>query len=256
MSRIYFHTIDDCDDATVRGSERAHFGIICSDIAWSVVRNLADEWSDRPSILRNAFPVGHYALTSGKFSESAALHFRVGNEPLILAGEKINMFPLILNTAYFMGSDPVRLGARLHGQCELHAYVEGKNRKWLANIIRQGRKFKFLRDDMGWESVIELLERGDDSPIVTSYSVCEQFPNSHVADYDHPELDDGELDYDAWYDLPHDEQWELAIRGLRESSNGLEIKPDNWNDFYFSNGFDANQLVSKLYELFSNPQNV
>ncbi|GAA4304598.1 hypothetical protein GCM10023178_11830 [Actinomadura luteofluorescens] len=32
----------------------------------------------------------------------------------------------------------MRFLARLHAQCELHGYVEGPNRAWLADVIDQG----------------------------------------------------------------------------------------------------------------------
>jgi hypothetical protein len=44
----------------------------------------------------------------------------------------------------------VRFLARLHGQCEVHGWVAGKNRAWLADIIETGRETAILRDDMGW----------------------------------------------------------------------------------------------------------
>ncbi len=249
MSRIYFHSSD--DTAKVRGSERAHFGIYCHDTAWQAVSNLAEEHGNQKSILRNAFPPGHYVLESRNFAETAGLHFRVGSEPLILDGQKIPMFTLALNTAYYMGSDFVKLAARLHGQCELHAYVEGKNRAWLAGIIQKGRACRFFRDGEGWESVIELLEKSNDSPIVTSFSVSSSFPNPDVANFEYPELEDGDLDWDAWYNVPDSKQWEMGVEGLRQRHGGkLEMKPDDWETFYFGNGFCANQLVSALYELY------
>jgi hypothetical protein len=173
-------------------------------------------------------------------------------DTFLLNKEVLGMFALHLNTAYFMGSDSVKLAARLHGQCELHTYVEGPNRQWLADIIKEGRSFKFYRDEMGWEGVIELLESASDGPVVTSFSVTEQFPNRYIADWNAPTLtdEDGEEyeDDDAWYNLPEEERWQMAMKGLRQERGGLEMKPDNWKEFHFGHGLDANQLISKLYE--------
>lgn len=249
MSRIYFHSIN--GEAELRGSERAHFNVFCSDVTWAIVRYVAEESMGNRSILRNVFPPDHYALRGDNFSELAALYFRVGDDPVLLGEKKVDLFTLILNTALYLGSDSVKLGARLHGQCEIHAYVEGPNRKWLAGIIRRGREFNFFRDGEGWESVIKLLEKDDGSPIVTSYSVCDRFPNAEVANYDIPLLADGEKDWDAWDILSNQEQWDMGMIGLKKSGGWLEMKPENWNNYHFGDGMDANQFVTELRELYS-----
>lgn len=245
MSSIYFHSSDN-DDVCVSGSERAHFGIFCSDVTFVVLGRDAEEWRE-PSILRNAFPDGHRILTSHSFEDALRIYLSGDSDPMIIEDESIPIFPFVLNTAFSLGSDYVKLCARIHGQCEIHAYVEPANMTWLSDIIKRGREEKFYRDNMGWEKVVQLLETGSNEPIVMSYSVCEQFPNAHVANFEYPILGTGELDYDAWYDLPYLDRWEMAIRALRELNSGLELKPDNWNDFYFGNGMSASKLLALLY---------
>lgn len=68
---------------------------------------------------------------------------------------------LAANTALVLGSDAVKMAARIHAQCEIHGYFEGKNRKWAADIVRKGRQAGIFRANMGWEEVIDLLEKGD-----------------------------------------------------------------------------------------------
>jgi hypothetical protein len=155
--------------------------------------------------------------------------------------------------------------ARLHGQCEIHCYVEAENRLWLANIIESGLEKGIYRknldwgdlglEDLGWNSVITLLGNGCRSPVVTSYSVCDTFPNPCVANF--KVIEEGSCkDWDklselreAWYNLSKDKQWELAIAGLRERI-GIELKPENWDDYYFSHGWDA----VKINQLFTIPR--
>ncbi len=240
MSSIYFHSTNRYRYAALRGSERVYFGMLFSNITWAVLEFVAEDWGRERALLRKVFPPGHYAHNSANFQESAKQSLSVGSTPIILNGKEIEILPLVLNTAYTMGSEPIKLAARLHGQCEIHAYVKGENRQWLANIIRQGRKTKIFRDGMGWDSVIALLEEGNDSPIVTSYSGCEEFPN-----YGYWEGIKKE-----WQDLSFAERFDKCFSNLEKSGGGLELKPDNWGTFYFRDGFDANQLVSKLYELY------
>jgi hypothetical protein len=164
MSNIRFHSKD--GEASIRGSERAHLGSFCAEITWDVIEPTVRDYRDGKSILRQAFPPDHYALQAGNFSEMARLHFRVGEGNLTLESKQVDLFDLILNTAIVLGSDPVKLGARLQGQCELHTYVEGCNREWLAGIIERGIACKFYRNSAGWELVVGLLRKDDASPVV------------------------------------------------------------------------------------------
>lgn len=144
-------------------------------------------------------------------------------------------FCLQLNTAIFVGNDAVRLLARLHGQCEIHGYIEGPNRGWYAGIIHDGLEAGVLRAEMGWESVMLLLSVADDSPIVTDYSVTESFPSQSAASWaGYEEPREG-----AWYeDLTEAERWELAVKGVR-SSAGCEWKPEMWAHPNFGDGKTA-----------------
>lgn len=249
MSKIYFHTQD--EDAEVHGSERHYFASLCAELTHAVLGRHTQDWGDTPALLKRAFPQDHYTLSprSGAFAERFHTHLIVSDGALLLGDQEVSIFSLVLNTALRLGSDPVRLAARLHGQCEIHAYVEGPNRAWLADIIEQGRQFEFYRNGQGWEDVVALLRRDATSPVVTSYSVCEQFPNAGIANWNPPLDDDGEKDWDAWYRLSDQTRWETALASLRASRGGLELKPDNWSNFSFGHNLDAHQYLKALYAI-------
>jgi len=242
MSGIYFHTQN--KTARLSGSERAHFGVFCNDLAWCVLRQTAE--GSNPS-LKKIFPTTHYVHHARDFEENARVSFAVGmSDDLCLADRKINPFSLSLNTAFALGNDAVKLAARIHGQCEIHCWLAGVNRQWLVGIVEQGLKCGFYRTGMGWDEVIELLKEDNENPVVLSYSVCDSFPNSYVAGWVPPISKDGEPDCDAWYDLPEDDQWRLAFDGLVASGRGLELTPTNWNEFFFNDGYTALDLVRDL----------
>lgn len=49
---------------------------------------------------------------------------------------------------------------------------------------------------------------------------------------------------DLWYELPRDEQWELAMAGLRVRPGLLELKPENWHTFRFRHGLSVLDLTA------------
>lgn len=249
MSRIYFHTQD--EDAEIHGSERHYFASLCAEMTYAVLRRHTEDSEEAPALLRRAFHHDHYMLSvrGGVFADRFRTHLIVSDAPLLLGDQEVSIFSLVLNTALRLGSDPVRLAARLHGQCEIHAYVEGANRAWLADIIEQGRQFELYRSGQGWEDVVALLRRDATSPVVTSYSVCEQFPNAGIANWSPPLDEDGEKDWDAWYGLSDQTRWEMALAGLRARRGGLELKPDDWSNFSFGHNLDAHQYIKALYAI-------
>ena len=232
MSTIYFHT--EQETASVRGSERAYASILCGDLMLAAIGNLsfAKDW------LIPLLPPGNYVTNSrGDIEAGLALFLKGGtNEEIIVKGNAIDIFTLSLNTALVLGSDPVRLLARLHGQCEIHCWAEGKNKLWLADIIRAGRKHNLYRENQGWQSVLKLLERHNTDPVVCSYSVCDSFPNYSCLPKDHPlKQSHDERRFDQFHEIPDDEKWKSCMEGLRKMK-GLELTPDNWDEFYFDSG--------------------
>ena len=225
MSAIYFHA--EQGEARVRGSERAYAGVMCRDLfamALGVRPYMDDgEWARIVAL----FPERHYLRGMEKHN---------GESLRCALAVEGSLFEQSLNTMLVLGSDAVKLLARLHGQCEIHTYVAGEDRAWLADLIENGRETGVLRAAQGWEDVVALLRTASDAPVVTSYSVCDQFPNSHVAGWK------SQNDGDDWYELPDTEQWRLALAGLY-ADGGLRIDPATWQDFYFGDGTTAFDLI-------------
>jgi len=276
MSRVYFHSIH--DDAELAGAERAYAGGVCTDLFMTSIGSIyppeeGHHWlvpflpsncyvmdfypGPRPPVNKNHTVPEHRAEQSGwldkfaRFRQSAETYLRIhmGDQGLIFKNSKgesvpVTIFVLHLNSALAMGNDVTKLLARLHGQCEIHCYVEGPNRTWLAGIIERGRKTNVLRPDMGWEDVAELLRSRDDCPVVCSYSVCEPFPNLAMLPEDHWMREKVKNERFSWDEprfdaVSHEERWEEGMKVLRKMSGEgakLELKPDDWDDYVFDKG--------------------
>ena len=143
---------------------------------------------------------------------------------------------IALNSAIVFGNDQIKLMARLHGSCEIHTWIRSKNKKWVAGIIKDGLKKGLFRKNMGWEKVVRLLNKDNNEDVVTSYSVCDDFPNGTIAG----------INSKDFYELLEKKQWLLAIKGLKKSGGGLEIKPNNWDRFFFTNGKNMLDVVNYI----------
>ncbi|MCQ9186233.1 hypothetical protein KMT30_45820 [Streptomyces sp. IBSBF 2953] len=239
MSRVYFHS--PTRTAELRGSERAWLRGLVEDLA---VGTLALDQPSRVDRLLNLAHPDHYVarhanrpgagMPMATAYRLAFLHDDSHAAPLIqFRGHSIDAFDLVLNTAMQLGNEQVGLAARLHGQCELHAWVDGPNRAWLADVMQTGVDSGIYRrrlpyhgldgpepgrwTDQGWDDVITLMRERDDEPVVTSFSVTEQFPNEGP----------GGQSGDGWYDLEPAEQWRIGMDWLRQEPGGLEFRPDN-----------------------------
>ena len=252
MSRIYFHHPG--GETTVSGSERAFMGCVCYDLTIGLmdftgfdlqnhaIQYLLPEDNDYYGKL------GHF--NSDRFVTSMAVHNQLnlryaydGEEPI-----EVSAWDIQLNTALALGSDPIKLCARLHGQCEVHAYVEGANRTWLADIMQNGRDKGILRENMGWEETIAMLRERDDQSVVTSYSVCDQFPNIDMMPQawqdevmkGHRDEDDPDRNilYSERDKLSRQEIWDMSMETLRlhNATGKLELTPDNWDVIMFGYG--------------------
>lgn len=266
MSRIYFHHQGPEPDVEVRGSERAYAGHLIGEVFKAIVLGADSDYPNSPHALRRVLKSGHYALEyapgNPQWHRSAELALSSGMDNyLMVHGEEWPLFALHLNTAIILGGDALKFLARVHGQCEIHTWVDGPERSWLADIIAQGLEEKVLRNTLrhrysgkepekesptGWSEVVELLRARDTGPVVLSYSVCDQFPNRHLAEQAgvwESQRDDG----DDWYSLPDDERWNLAMQGLKQEveSAGLQINPETWAEYRFGNCKSAFDLIQE-----------
>lgn len=175
-------------------------------------------------------------------------HFR-GGGPAVLTlpdGRVMSRFPLKLNTAMVGADDATLLVVRMTAQAEIHGWVDGPNRAWLAGIIERGLAEGTLRSEfhnnMGqvfrpgeaWQQVVTLLREPSDEPVVWSYSVSDGWPNSEMAGWT------GERE-EAFLLLSKTEQWRLSLEGLR-AQEGLEMAPDSWRTFRFGHGLSVDDL--------------
>lgn len=242
MSRIYFHSPS--GEAELPGRERAYAQVMISDLCKALLRVAAQDEPNHPSGLRQLLPPDSYVLQARDFEQAFQLWFGVSFDGyLLMNGRRLDPFTLQLNTALTIGGDPLRLLVRLHGQCEIHAWVDGANRAWLASIMQDALDQQVLRPDEGWEQVIPFLRSRSDEPVVLSYSVTDQFPNQHVAKW----RDD--RDGDDWYDLSAEQQWTMAMEKLRAQNGLLEMKPETWSEIRFGGGESFFTVLNHLRQL-------
>jgi hypothetical protein len=269
MSRTYFHSPS--GEAELLGAEQAHLGVFVRDLAVGML-NL-DGLAEDIMHLRSLVPRDHYLTTYPApdqkdhllyWGREFATAFRTdsgGADGLLeYCGRKLNPHTLALNTALTLGSDPVKLAARIAGQAEIHGWVDGPNRAWLAGIIRDGLDTGVFRStlryqsrlgdpwqetSLGWENVIAFLLARQDEPVVLSYSVCEGFPSMEAARWPeiHPEDPDGNL----WRALPLSEQWARCMSELRRSDGMLELTPYTWN-MRFGDGLSVLDITAQDWE--------
>lgn len=268
MSRLYFDSPS--GRAELAGSEYAWLKSLVDDLFTGVMSIRCASDTDRLTQLINP---AHYLANpppARRFLESVsglniALTSPSGNL-LMWRGHPLDTFALRLNTALAVGSDPVRLAAVLSGQGEIHAWVDGPNRAWLADIMQAGLDAGVYRTslrlqngrvvDQGWPDVIAFLRSGDDEPVVTSYSGSDYFPNPELTGQvtarrpgqvltdeqeTHRETQQARFD-----ELDAAEQWRAAMHALRNPTDpwpwGSEIRPATFGGFRFGHGLSALDL--------------
>ena len=237
--------------ATLNNCERKLGIKICNDIMLEEIGKieLAKDY------LKHLIPQDSYIqryLETGEMNyEPVRTWFEAGRDDFMIEGQLEPVWYIAMNTAVAKGGDVVRLLARLHSQCELHCFVEGKNRKWLASIIKDGLT-TILRPTMGWEEVMTLLESRDDCPVVCSFSVCEGFPCFECLPEGHdlltplPNEEDEDDRRNKFYNLPNEKGWELCMKYLRANggieNGGLELSPESLPVVNFGRGYTADML--------------
>lgn len=247
MSYIAFHTAE--ATGYVSGSERAHldYCIVQDTAAAHRRRAFGEDLPERPSLLRRAVNWSAGALASDRFDRwadtSIAVSFGHLRAVLPSGTTSENVFDINLNTVIAHGTPAEQLAARISGQCEVHAFVEGEDRAWFADqvdaalaagVFRLGMSHYRQRDDdpNGWDGIAALARSTSAGPIVMSYSVAERFPNQGVAAWPDslPDPDAADAADEAWEALSAGERWERAVAGLRRKAETawlLRIAPDN-----------------------------
>lgn len=264
MSRVYFHT--QSDTAELRGSERAWAGGVVETIAVGLIE---PKWKEQEDFLLTLIKPDHYLHTMPREGFPDAMRWQrsfdvawrnaMGDDFLTWRGEPLPAWDISLNTALVVGNDQVKFLARMHAQCEIHGWVDGPDRGWLADLMQQGRDTGLYRPEQGWEDVIALLRRRDDEPVVMSYSVCDQFPNPYASDWmpawpdgkpqkwdalSEAEQEERSAREEAWYDLPDAEKWERGLRWLRTQPGLGALRPDDWQTFRFGRGITVFDLLA------------
>lgn len=137
VSKIYFHS--EASTVEVEGGQRAHIDLFIGDFFGATLQCLVeDDLPGAPSPLRK---IVNYGYWMDNFRRDMPLALRsCTHEDLRFSidGEEHPCFDVALNTALGVGNDSLRLLARIHAQCEIHAYCMGSNRRWLAGLISKG----------------------------------------------------------------------------------------------------------------------
>jgi hypothetical protein len=227
MSSIAFHTSN--DTLELRGSERAYMGQLIGKLSLAVLEECCPSpflfARDKPHPLVALVPQSEYLhqLDGGaeEFWRAFQTWWMVScGKRLTLHGRDLDVFSIHLNTAMVLGGDELRLLARLHGQCEIHAHVEGEHLPWVAEIIERGLASGLYRRSMGWEELVPFLRRAD-GPVVTSYSVCDSFPEGK-------------------------DTFEEGLTKLRARHHDLEINPTALAAYRFTHKLSAFDVAKAL----------
>lgn len=230
MSRIEFQTKHDVVE--IWGGERAVFGVLINEIGWTGLKS--DIQYRRNEVLKG---LPDYCIFCGEDLDlsqlrTIQLHLFHGFErdtkiydPALK--EWSPPFVRLLNETLRKGSDSVKFVCRVHAQCELNGYIKKENYLWLANIIEKGLKDCVLIDKInghskGWNKLIDFLRSSEESVMVMSYTVTDGFPGCHYTN----------LTQEEYEKLDYGDRWDLSLEELLKDE-GKEIKPEDWNDFYF-----------------------
>lgn len=256
MSSIWFNFADGTR-FDVSGSERAHFGILAEDFSKGLLglaldytpSNLFDQVGP---FLNPEHPVASVPPHTVEWDQAMAyalttMGFRTGPPVFIWRGQEIQMASLIWNTVLAAGSDPLRLGVKIHCTCEGHGYLMGFHRKWFADVIEEGleeglyrkgyRRYKNPLHDLaringkpvpedaeettvsqGWPELVAKLREENVGPVVMSFSGGDGFPSAFIGAW-MPPWPEGVPRH--WDSLTEDQQVERSTRS------------DEWHDQSF-----------------------
>jgi len=238
MSRVYFSSVN--KEVELWGAERALASCYIDKMALSIL-NIEQNYKD----LYNILSPQHYLKNIQdpleqkiSYMEMAIRSHYGGGNLFILDGKPLNTWHMILNTAMVIGSNPIRFFCRLHAQCEIHAYIKGKNKKWLAQIIQEGLKSHIYREEAGWKEIINFLLEDNKNTVVMSYSVTDSFPSPSILEIYEDEA------REKFYNKPIEKQWKKCLNVIYKNPF-LEIKPDNLY-LLFGDGITFFDLLNKI----------
>lgn len=257
MGEIRFQVWDGTRVA-VSGDEYRRMERLCADMAISALGIhtlvMPTDASLRAVLPNDYFRFDRRPRGDAKLVKDAETWLRTagGSDSFIIDGRFYFVRDTVLNTAIVMGSDPVRLLARVAGQCEIFGYVEPVNRLWMAGIIDQGIHAGVIRCTPGWVDLYALLKDIGAHPgaVVMSYSASDAFPSAalvHDAGVMVAMNDDGDPS-EKWESLPAFDRWLRGMEAVRKNP-ALELKPDNWGSFRFGHGLTGFDVREKAREL-------
>lgn len=228
MSSLNFCSLQ--DTAVVHGRELHRLNLLIARTALGLadagdgrgLRRWAPLLIERPSALTEEGFRGWFEISwIGSVASGAPL--------LAWRGVEIATFDVGLNTALAIGSDPLKLAARLVGQAPIHPWVAGPDRTWLARIITRGLDDGVLRPGNGWEQAATLLASRSEGPVVLA--VSEVFP-----DFD-------ELAERGFADSAA--QWDQAVAELKADTGArLQLTPTDWEGWRFEDGLSVLDLIA------------
>jgi hypothetical protein len=272
MSRLYFTSPD--AETQVSGSEREQMRAVARSVgigplvdalnAWDYDKgkpsnkhlNQANRyvWIGPPRRLEGGPPYEHWLRTILSWHNEAV-------PTLIHDGKPTHHCEVVANTAILLGSDELRLLVRLANQSDIHCFVEGPDRAWMADLLVRACEAGMLRrgfskrwaDSGGWDAVVELLRADDREPVVCHYSGTDSFPNPDATTWQPSEdvncgedgCEDGCVHREGWYELTHAQQWEMGLEYIRSSPALLRLDPAYWADFRFGDGLTAFDFAPK-----------
>ena len=237
MSSIAFH-FRGGKTLRIGGMERAAFGCLVNQLALIGYdcSNNAEILVPHASTRRDD---GDYlSHGQGPASDRLELWIKVNmwGESWRFGKNVYDLDPVALNTALALGSRAVGLAARLHGQCELHAWIAPDDMSFIAEVIDEGLVCGVFRENTGydgWRALASALRTGE-GPVVTSYSVCASWPDRDLTSY-------GEA---AWERRDYEARRKSAFRALTKL-HGLQIKPDglSYTTFWYGQRKTAFDIV-------------
>jgi hypothetical protein len=183
--------------------------------------------------------------------------------PFSWKGQEIDAWCLALNTSLAVGSDPIRLSAKIHATCEIHGFFAGSDRRWLADIIEEGleegvfrKEMRYPKDrlnpegetelvSMGWTELVEQLRESLQFPVVMSFTVTDGFPDPPKSW--RPHLKGGDR-WEQWSSLDDRKRFDLALVEVVEARGNKPISPETLRKYRFGHELSLLDLMARDFD--------